>query len=209
MCSSDSRWVVGSSNLYPVTLNVSLSASRINQNFTVHAWALRPADTFISPQTRTSLHLREMALESKDTFIIGGSPALPVSHGSTVAEPRGCEQRWRGLEGLWRRNLALGDNTGDTAADRQVRRFPASIVRWLASEGARPGRARGSAGARRVPHAICCIPVLWSPRKPSSRLWLIMFAGSAWSEWKQKLKEATRVDAAPPKTPELSEYRLL
>lgn len=32
-----------------------------------------------------------------------------------------------------------------------------------------------------------------------------MFAESAWSEWKQK--EATRVDAAPSKISELSEYR--
>lgn len=31
-----------------------------------------------------------------------------------------------------------------------------------------------------------------------------MLAGSAWSEWKQKLKEATRVDAAPPKICELN-----
>lgn len=54
---------------------------------------------------------------------------MPVSHGSTVAEPRGCEYRWRGLEGLWRRNLALGDNIGDTAAaaERQRRLFPASF----------------------------------------------------------------------------------
>lgn len=57
-----------------------------------------------------------MTLESKGTLKTGGSPALPVSHGSTVAEPRGREYRWRGLEGLWRRNLALGDNAGDTAA---------------------------------------------------------------------------------------------
>ncbi len=73
-----------------------------------------------------------MTLESKDKFKIGGSPALPVSHGSSVAEPRGCEYRWRGLEGLWRRNLALGDNIGDTAAaeaaDRRVRHFPASLL---------------------------------------------------------------------------------
>lgn len=34
-----------------------------------------------------------------------------------------------------------------------------------------------------------------------------MLAGSAWSEWKQKVKEATGADAAPPKTSELSEYR--
>lgn len=32
-----------------------------------------------------------------------------------------------------------------------------------------------------------------------------MLAGSAWPEW--KLKEATRVDAAPPKISELSEYK--
>lgn len=55
-----------------------------------------------------------------------------MSHGSTVAEPRGCEYRWRGLEGPWRRNLALGDNIGDTAAaaaaERQVRLVPASLL---------------------------------------------------------------------------------
>lgn len=32
-----------------------------------------------------------------------------------------------------------------------------------------------------------------------------MLAGSGWSVWKQK--DATRVDAAPPKISELSEYR--
>lgn len=55
-----------------------------------------------------------------------------MSHGSTVAEPSGCEYRWRGLEVLWGRNLALGDNIGDTAAaaaaDRQVRHFPAFLL---------------------------------------------------------------------------------
>lgn len=34
-----------------------------------------------------------------------------------------------------------------------------------------------------------------------------MLVGSAWSEGKQKPKEATRADAAPPQISELSEYR--
>lgn len=36
---------------------------------------------------------------------------------------------------------------------------------------------------------------------------MIMLAGSGRSEGKQTLKEATGVDAAPPKISELSEYR--
>lgn len=94
-----------------------------------------------------------MTLESKGKFKIGGSPALPVSHGSTVAEPRGCEYRWRGLEGLWRRNLALGDNIGDTAAaaaaaaaaHRQVRHFPASLL-----AGEQRSADRGAQGGQRA-----------------------------------------------------------
>lgn len=80
---------------------------------------------------------------------IWGVPPLPVSHGSAVAEPRGCKERWRGLEGPRRRDLALGGTTGGSsaAAGKQT-----DCVKDAVSTPSPPpslaGGARGQGGRR-------------------------------------------------------------
>lgn len=101
----------------------------------------------------TSQLYRGMALESEVIFIIGGSPALPVSHGSTVAETRGCEQRWRGPEGLWRRTWHSEIISDVDQQLQRIGRFDSSQPPlWLGSRGARTGRT----GGQRAPKDATC-----------------------------------------------------
>lgn len=144
---------------------------------------------------RTTPSVRRMTLESKDTLKkIGGSPALPVSHGSTIAEPRGCKYRWRGLKGPRRRNLHSEITLGRTAgtAERQVRAFPAFL---LAGEqrSADAGRTRGVGGRS---EDVTCSMVHWCFLNPESAKLstVIDYAGGE----RLVRVEADGSDAAPP-----------